>query len=144
MSLPTPQWTINNDLRFPNYDRILAPVPLRRNQPTPGYYNMVSRIDGTLGQGSWNCSCANSFGPATGIQDAANAFVNGGTVQGGAFYNELSCAGVRKGCVDPNALTYDPSVQVGDQLSCIYATATANQDCNSARAPANGCQRLAL
>ncbi len=63
MSLPSPQYLINN-LHMPDYDRVLAPVP---ETLARGYVGMVNRIDGTIAQGTWNCSCANSFGAPTGV-----------------------------------------------------------------------------
>lgn len=142
MSLPTPNWSIENNAHRPNHDLILAPVPLRRGFPMPGYSGFVSRPDGTIAPGTWNCSCANSFGSAYGIKDAAASAGTGGTVQAGAFYSELNCGGQPQGCVDPSALTYDRNAQVGDQLSCIYPNATSNIDCQSARAPNSGCKRV--
>lgn len=140
MSLPTPNWSIENNIHKPNHDRILAPVPLRRGQPFPGYTGFVSRPDGTVAKGTWDCSCANSFGAPYGVKNAAGAV--SGNVQVGAFYNELNCGGQRQGCVDPNALTYDKNAQVGDQLACIYPNATSNIDCQLARAPNTGCKRV--
>lgn len=58
-------YTVYTYDRMPNYDRILAPVPI---QVQPGYVGLVSRIDGTLGKGTWNCSCADSFGPPFGLK----------------------------------------------------------------------------
>lgn len=140
MSLPSPNFSYNINHR-PEFDRLLAPVPLRRTQPWPGYANFVSRPDGTIAPGTWNCSCSNSFGPPYGQKDNNNAVVDPGTVQGGAFYSEVNCSGQRGQCNDPRAYTYDPNATNPDQLSCIYPTATAFEDCSSARKPVNGCNR---
>lgn len=128
----------NNNL--PDF-HVLAPVPLRAQNQRTGYVGMVSRIDSTLARGTWDCSCANSFGPSLwGVKDAANAAVDPGTVQGGAFYSELNCTGAPKGCVDQAALTYNPNVAVGEQMSCVYQGATAPTACTTARVPAGGCR----
>lgn len=139
MSLPAPNHRRNHPHK-PDHDRaILAPVPQRRNQPFPNYTGFVSRIDSTIAPGTWNCGCGNSFGPAYGVKAPSGAQVDPGTVQGGAFYSEINCTGERASCSDPNALTYDTESTVNSQKACIYPVSTAHQDCNSARAPPNGC-----
>lgn len=140
MSMPSTYLNVRNN-NAPDF-QILAPVPLRMGQPFPGYTGMVSRIDSTIAPGTWNCSCANSFGVPVGVKDPANAVVDMGTVQGGAFYSEVNCANAPRACTDPAALSYDANAQVGQQLSCAYAGPTAPTSCTTARMPATGCRHV--
>lgn len=141
MSMPSTYLNVRNN-NAPDF-QILAPVPIRMGQPFPSYNGMVSRIDSTIAPGTWNCSCANSFGPGIiGVKDSANAIVDPGTIQGGAFYSEVNCANVPRGCTDPASLTYDVNAQVGQQLSCVYAGPTSSTSCTTARVPAGGCRHV--
>lgn len=140
MALPSPNFRLDKQGMIPDYDRVMAPVPLRRNQPAPGYAGMTARIDGTITASQWSCMCGGSpSAPAYGAYEAqrANAIVDPTR----AYFSEVSCgAGPQGGgCVDPAALTYNVNTQSGEHLACVYPNALARASCTDARTPATGC-----
>lgn len=139
MSFPSPNFMYTRS-GIPEYDRLLAPVPLRRTQPVPGYAGFTASIDGTIREGVWSCNCgASPTATPYGVKDNNNAVVNPGMVAYGPYYSEIDCSGVPTSCTDPNAATYDANAQAGNQVNCIYHVATQFEDCMTARAPQNGC-----
>lgn len=144
MSLRSPNFRLDKRGLIPDHDRVLAPVPLRRGQPVPGYAGMTARIDGTLSASSWSCMCGGSpNAPAYGIKWPENAAIDPTR----AYLAEANCTGAPSHCTDPQALTYNPVAAAegagggaaGQQLACVYRNALARDSCTDARTPATGC-----
>jgi len=90
MALPSPNFRLDRQGLMPDYDRVMAPVPLRRPQPSPGYAGFTYRIDGTVSASQWSCMCGGSpSAPAYGIKDPENAIVDPTR----AYYAEVDCTG---------------------------------------------------
>ena len=129
MSDPTAQTDYGHRLGY-SHDRILAPVPLRRGQPVPGYFGFHYRADGSVAPGTFGSSCANSFGPAYGRPEPIGE-VDPGTVSGGPFYNLATCPSEPCGCLDPNSWNYTPNATCHNQKRCVYPSGAARDECSA-------------
>jgi hypothetical protein len=140
MALPSPNFRLDKQGLMPDYDRVMAPVPLRRGQPVMGYGGFTYRIDGTVAASQWSCMCGGSpAAQAYGIKDPENAIVDPTR----AYFAEVNCVGGAPGaCTDPAALTYNVNSQVGEHLACVYPNALARESCTEARTPATGCNMI--
>jgi len=136
MALPSPNFRLDKQGLMPNYDRVMAPVPLRRPQPSPGYAGFTARIDGTIAASQWSCMCGgNPSAPAYGIKSVETASVDPTR----AYFSEVNCTGTPGACTDPLSVTYNVNSNVGDHLACVYHNPLTTDSCSEARTPATGC-----